>query len=205
MSSEQRAQALQGVQLLDLSTKERFNITGTTQKATEDQIETELKASKSEFDQAQKLRNELTKSSSEFKKVESAFERVKASTGGTAASDLSLVFNFMKMNDPGSTVREGEFATAQNSAGVPGRIVSLYNNLLEGTRLNPEQRADFSNQSKNLFESAEKLKTRDEKKILSIGEQFGIKKSLILGEEPEDELTPEEQAELEQLRTRFAK
>lgn len=61
----------------------------------------------------------------------------------SAADDLAIIFNFMKMLDPGSVVREGEFANAQNSAGVPDRIRNLYNNLMEGTRLNPVQRAEF--------------------------------------------------------------
>lgn len=98
------------------------------------------------------LRKTIFDAGKDFRKVEASKNRiVKTGRKATAASDISLVFNFMKMNDPGSTVREGEFATAQNAAGVPGRIVSLYNNLLEGTRLNPVQREDFVTQSEDLF------------------------------------------------------
>lgn len=65
----------------------------------------------------------------------------------TAAGDLALIFNFMKIQDPGSTVREGEFANAQNAAGIDGKVRNLWNNLLEGTRLNAEQRNDFRRQA----------------------------------------------------------
>jgi hypothetical protein len=161
-------------------------------------VKQDLKATEDQFERSQKLRNELTRTNVEFRKVESAFERVKASVGGTAAGDLSLVFNYMKMLDPGSTVREGEFANAQNSAGVPGRIQSFYNNILEGTRLNPKQRKDFFGRAEDLFASAEGLNKKNEDKIVSIGKQFKIPKELILG--PENDLTPEEQAEFDQLR-----
>jgi len=61
----------------------------------------------------------------------------------TAAGDMGMIFGFMKVVDPGSTVREGEFATAQNAAGWPERMRNLYNRALEGTRLEEKQRADF--------------------------------------------------------------
>lgn len=93
----------------------------------------------------------------DFGKQASAFGRVVASAKDpSAAGDLALIFNYMKVLDPGSTVREGEFATAQNAAGVPGRILSLYNNVIKGERLNPEQRDDFVNRSRMLFQQAEK-------------------------------------------------
>lgn len=62
----------------------------------------------------------------------------------TAADDLSLIFSYMKMLDPGSVVREGEFATAQNTAGVPDQVVNAYNKALSGKRLNPTQRDQFT-------------------------------------------------------------
>lgn len=60
-----------------------------------------------------------------------------------ATGDLDMIFSLMKMYDPTSVVREGEQASAQNAAGVPTRIQNIYNNLLSGTRLSPEQRREF--------------------------------------------------------------
>lgn len=59
------------------------------------------------------------------------------------AAHIGLIFNFMKMQDPGSTVREGEQAMAANAAGVDERIRNLYNSVLKGGRLSPEQVSDF--------------------------------------------------------------
>ncbi len=70
----------------------------------------------------------------------------------SAAGDLSLIFNYMKLLDPGSVVREGEFATAQNAAGIPDQAKNLYNRILTGQRLNPEQRKDFVSRAEQLYD-----------------------------------------------------
>lgn len=98
------------------------------------------------------LRGEYTKLSGDFIKVRDAYGKVK-SADATAAGDISLLINYMKILDPGSVVREGEFATAQNATGVPQRIRNAYNNALEGTRLSPIQRNDFLQQAENVYSS----------------------------------------------------
>ena len=67
--------------------------------------------------------------------------------------DLSLIYSYVKMLDPESVVREGEFATAENSASVPDRIRNAYNKVIEGTRLNSDQRRQYSNAAKGIYES----------------------------------------------------
>lgn len=92
-----------------------------------------------------------------FREVEVAFDKIRrAATNPSAAGDLSLIFSYMKVLDPGSTVREGEFANAQNAAGVPDRVVNQYNKVMSGERLGVPQRADFINQAKNLYASHQK-------------------------------------------------
>jgi len=90
------------------------------------------------------LRKEFVQQSKTFIDVRDSFQRIQASAKEpSAAGDLALVFNFMKMLDPQSVVREGEFATAQNATGVPQQIRNIYNKIMEGKRLAPEQRKDF--------------------------------------------------------------
>lgn len=71
----------------------------------------------------------------------------------TPAGDLALIFNYMKMLDPTSVVREGEFATAANAGSVPDRMINLYNRALEGTRLTDAQRQDFISSAARVFQS----------------------------------------------------
>ncbi len=87
-----------------------------------------------------------------FHDVSAAYEKIQSSASNpSAAGDLSLIFAYMKMLDPGSTVREGEFANAQNAGGLDDRLRNQYNRIVDGERLNPDQRADFLRQAKNAF------------------------------------------------------
>lgn len=91
-----------------------------------------------------------------FAEQASSYGRVVASAEDPSpAGDLALIFNYMKVLDPGSVVREGEFATAQNSGSVDDRTRNLYNRILEGTRLSADQRADFLNRATRLYQGAE--------------------------------------------------
>ena len=129
------------------------------------------------------LRKDITNAGKDFAKIEAAKNRItKTGRKGTAASDISLVFNFMKMNDPGSTVREGEFATAQNATGVDGRVVNLYNRLREGTRLSAPQREDFISQSEGLFDAQRDAFDSQIGNILQQADQDQIPRVRVFGE-----------------------
>lgn len=109
------------------------------------------------FDDETKLRGEYLKQTDEFATIGNAYQNVQAAARTpSAAGDLSLIFAYMKMLDPGSVVREQEFANAQNAAGVPDQIRNLYNRILSGERLNETQRADFTGQAQNLYANAER-------------------------------------------------
>ena len=86
--------------------------------------------------------------------VSDATARVRAAgSDASGAGDLAMIFNFMKILDPGSTVREGEFANAQNTGGVDDKIIGLYNGIVNGKRLSQPQRDDFLAQAESLFEA----------------------------------------------------
>jgi hypothetical protein len=149
-----------------------------------DQIAADAKLVKDKQAQSDMLRNEVTKLATDlkFKDTFAAFNRISASNDGSAAGDLALIFNYMKMLDPGSTVREGEFATAQNSEGVPGRVVNLWNNLLSGERLNTKQRASFTDQASKIFDKSKAGFESTARPILNIGKSRGLTQDEILGE-----------------------
>jgi hypothetical protein len=84
-----------------------------------------------------------------------AYSRIMKSIEDPSPSgDLALIFNFMKVLDPGSVVREGEFATAANAGSVDERVRGLYNRVISGERLTPEQRADFADRATKLYQGA---------------------------------------------------
>jgi len=133
------------------------------------------KANKETFEREDKLRKQFDTQSKDFIKIRDAHTRVlKAAEDPSAAGDLALIFNYMKVLDPGSTVREGEFATAQGSAGVPTRIRSLYNQVLAGTRLGVNQRRDFTNRSGRLFQGQLQNQKELERKFKGVSERSGV-------------------------------
>lgn len=93
------------------------------------------------------LKNQTTKNT---QTVREAYDKIR-SAGHSAAGDMSLIYGLMRMQDPGSTVRESEFANAQHTAGIPEQILNLRNRLLTGQRLTPEQRAAFTNQAARIY------------------------------------------------------
>lgn len=82
----------------------------------------------------------------EFNKVRPQFNTLRdlvRKPNPTAQDDIAIIFNYMKLLDPSSVVREGEFATAQNAAGIPDNIRNAYNRAQDGTRLNKQQRENL--------------------------------------------------------------
>lgn len=120
------------------------------------------------------LRGELQTLSKPFVQVRDSMGRIRAAANNpTAAGDLALIFNYMKVLDPGSTVREGEFATAQNSAGVPERLKAKYNQVIRGERLADDQRADFVSRAEDLYKSQESIQKQQEEQYRGLAGRMG--------------------------------
>ena len=101
-----------------------------------------------DFTQEKALREAYIKEAKPFADLRTNYSRIKAANqDNTGASDIAMVYSFMKMLDPTSVVREGEFATAENAGGVPQQIQSLYNKVINGQRLAPEVRQQFVQQA----------------------------------------------------------
>ena len=129
------------------------------------------------------LRTTVDKFGKEFKTVEDSFARIQAvALKPSAAGDLALIFNFMKMLDPGSTVRETEFANAQNAAGVPEIVRAQWARLKNGERLGEVQRADFLGQTEALFSAQQQVNDDRIQEVLDRGQQDQVDGVRILGE-----------------------
>ena len=100
------------------------------------QAATERDISGKEFSQEKDLRKEFTAQSKDFTEAKLGFEKVQNAAMAktpSGATDIALVFGYMKVLDPNSVVREGEFATAANAGGVGETVRNYYNKILEGT------------------------------------------------------------------------
>ena len=103
----------------------------------------------------------------------SMFELSKA-----GAADLALIFNYMKMLDPGSVVRESEFALAAQTGGLTARVSAYWDKIVKGGTLDESMRRDLVGQSRNQFNSAVNNITKKYNVVLGQMEEykdFGLK------------------------------
>lgn len=125
------------------------------------------------FNRANTLRDEFTAANKDFGLIEAQYNNiVSTAEDPSPAGDISLIFSYMKMLDPNSTVREGEFATAQNASGVPDKVLNAYNKAIDGKLLGSQAsklRADFVKQAGNIYQSRVKQarKTRTKYTLLA--------------------------------------
>jgi hypothetical protein len=132
------------------------------------------------IDNEAKVRGEYTGQLKDFVSVRDAFGRVAAAAEDpSAAGDLALIFNYMKMLDPGSVVREQEFANAQNAAGVPERVRAAYNNALRGERLTDNTRGDFLDRAGRLFSTQLDTANKTREVYGSLADQYGFSRDRV--------------------------
>lgn len=72
-------------------------------------------------------------------------------------------------------------ATAKNAAGVPQRVINLYNAALDGVMLNADQREDFKARGKEMFDVERLAYDRNIGLILQQADADGISRERVLG------------------------
>jgi hypothetical protein len=120
-----------------------------------------------------KLRKEYSDQTKSYQDVKSAYGRVLAAEP-TATGSIAKIFSYMKMLDPGSVVREGEYATAQNATGVPQRFINMYNKALSGDGLSVTQRQEIDSQAKKLYTQTRTQESAVRKGVERIAKGYGL-------------------------------
>lgn len=131
-----------------------------------------------QFELEQKLRKEYSKETQVYQDVSESFRRIK-SAENTGPGDIALIYAYMKMLDPGSVVREGEFATAQNSGGIPQAVVNAYNKALNGERLAPKQRDSFMSQAGKLHQAASVRENEVRDGLKKVAKTYNLKEDNV--------------------------
>ena len=90
----------------------------------------------------------------------------------------------MKMLDPGSTVREGEFATAANSGGIPAAVINAYNKARDGKMLTPKQRGNFTRQARSQYNKATSTHKKRLDDYEKLGNRYGLERADVIISEP---------------------
>jgi hypothetical protein len=113
-----------------------------------------LEGAKTSAEAGTKLRQEFQKLAvfKDTMDVATQWDKVRTSSA-SGPGDLNLIFGYMKMLDPGSAVREGEFANAENAQGAGDRVRSFYNRVVNGERLNEATRAQFKKEAGQVWQA----------------------------------------------------
>jgi hypothetical protein len=151
------------------------------------QLNMEMKAvgtpdPKQRFDMESKLNKEYTTRTADFTASKSDYQKMKDSAKeGTGAGDVALIFSFMKMLDPGSVVRESEFAIAQNSGGLLESLVVQYEKAKEGDRLSQPQRDNFLLLAKKYMSASSKHEVMVRGDLQNIVDDYKLNSKNVFG------------------------
>jgi len=134
------------------------------------------------FEQEEKIRGEYTKRVSNYNEMRQTYANIQASASDeSGAGDVALVTGFMKMLDPGSVVRESEFATARDTSGLYGSLVSLSSKVKNGQFLTPQQRKDFASLAGKYMEASQGYEGKVRKDLTNVVESYGLSPTNVFG------------------------
>jgi hypothetical protein len=119
------------------------------------------------------LRDEVNTLTKDFRVVQDAHTQIK-SVANTGAGDMSLLYSFVKLLDPGSVVRESEFAAAAQSGSYGERVQGAVNRAMTGQRLPDSLRKDFIREADNLYQSQKSGNDRVIKHYTEVATRAGI-------------------------------
>ena len=133
------------------------------------------------FKNDEQLRGEFTRNMEPFVALAQAFEKIQvAALNPSGAGDISLIYGYMKILDPRSTVMQGEQASAQNAGSVPEAIRAKYNSIIAGDKLDPNVRADFLNQARLIVESQRTMANDVRDRYSELAQAYGLKPEQIV-------------------------
>lgn len=128
---------------------------------------------------ASKLADDFEKATGSFTQVRDAYGKIQAAQSGTGIADTALIFAYMKLLDPTSVVREGEFATVQNAGGVPQKLLQAYNGALNGEKLVDSVRKQILDTSGDLYAKAQTTQNQIVQQYNERAMAYGIPTNLV--------------------------
>lgn len=134
---------------------ERFNLD--TFKANQDRVSTGFKVEtdlRKEFTSLEPVK-QYQEVQGSFNRINTAYEDAISSQDGEsrAAADQALIVSFNKMLDPGSVVREGEYARSEQGQSLLNRAVGWLERLSKGgTSLTDSERAQIVDATQRMYQ-----------------------------------------------------
>ena len=141
------------------------------------------------FTQEEKIRKEWQGRSKVYGELGSTFANIASSAkADSGPGDIALITSFMKMLDPGSVVRETEFATARDTAGLYSRLENALQKAQNGKFLNEQQRKEYVDLAKQYLDSAQKKAGEEKRSLDVVVKNYKLNPENVFG--PEETTTP---------------
>jgi hypothetical protein len=139
-------------------------------------------APKPNFEVEDKLRDDYEKKLKPFEELQDAYGSVRAAVQGrieapdvqSPASDMALIFAYMKMLDPTSVVREGEYDKVGNTTNIPGKVLNYLNKARTGEMLNDDQIEDIVKSAHRRYEQKYKDTEKVADRFRQLAPHYGI-------------------------------
>jgi hypothetical protein len=155
------------------------------------------------FDNALKLRSDFR-----AEPIYKGFEETKAAKlqidqaakMATPAGDLAAATKIMKILDPGSVVRESELGMAMAATGVEDKVKNYAQMVIDGTKLTPSQRKDFTELSNKLYNASAEQFNQKRGEYAGIAERNKLDVNAAVGAPAEikaKQLAPQDQQALQ--------
>jgi hypothetical protein len=139
---------------------------------------------KEKFTQEEKIRKEWQVRSKMYSELQGTFNTLKASADSSnGPGDIALITGFMKMLDPGSVVRETEFATARDTAGLFTQLQNRLEKAKNGQLLDPKQRNEYVALSQKYLDSAQKKAAQEKKDLGIVVKNYKLNPENVFGAE----------------------
>ena len=136
------------------------------------------------FAQEEKIRKEWQGRSKMYNELQGTFNTLQASaSSANGPGDIALITGFMKMLDPGSVVRETEFATARDTAGLFTQLQNRLEKAQNGQLLSPQQRKEYVALSQKYLDSAQKKADQEKKDLGIVVKNYRLNPENVFGAE----------------------
>jgi hypothetical protein len=136
------------------------------------------------FEHEEKLRKEYQGRTKVYGELGTIYQNMQSSaTAKNGPGDIALITGFMKMLDPGSVVRETEFATARDTAGLYERLKNQATKLESGQLLglDSKQRNEYVNLAKQYLDSSQKKAGEDKTALGVVVKNYKLNPENVFG------------------------
>lgn len=134
------------------------------------------------FEQEEKIRKEWQGRSKVYGELQGTFNTLQESASASSGpGDIALITGFMKMLDPGSVVRETEFATARDTGGLYIQLQNKLEKAKNGQFLNPAQRKEYLDLAKKYLESAQKKAEKEKQDLGAVVKNYNLNPENVFG------------------------